>query len=412
MPTFIKLKAGPQAAPDVTGLSDITYIPDGGVVTFTTPIKIGKSQRVTFDGRSTGSYGTQYQFVYAGGGNSVFVSGDGGIVDFTVRGFDFGNSANTVFDGLTKCMPGGKWLTYNGTPDSCLFSNLVVDTFKVSGKTDIYQGPWEANLTYHAIMAGCTLTNGVVVLDPTTTDSKFRGMSIYGLHVDGMTISGTTAMGNTDYGIFFINGTVSLKNIHRTGGYGYLLRLVVLKLAALTIDQTCEIRNCIDTNSTRYGTVDCRTDTAQMNSKAAPYPIVGADFTFMNNDSGDKTDGGYYVTNAVVAGQMNDETGKVFKITIGNSIAWNAANNSGSNGSSLLKNNSNGVVTLDMSNNIDLPPGVPLPAGYFIPGTFTPLPGGKLDGKNIGAIPSVASKQRTVIKTVFTYDDGTTSSLP
>ena len=54
-----------------------------------------------------------------------------------------------------------------------------------------------------------------------------------------------------------------------------------------------------------------------------------------------------------------------------------------SNASSLIKNNSNGLTKLDSANNLDLPPGVPIPAG-LLDNNFIPVQGSLLQRMNVG----------------------------
>ncbi|HEY4965592.1 MAG TPA: hypothetical protein VII28_04295, partial [Puia sp.] len=99
--------------------------------------------------------------------------------------------------------------------------------------------------------------------------------------------------------------------------------------------------------------------------------------------SGNKTDYGDYVTNAVVLGSMKDDNGKIWTVHLFNNFAFNAMPSAMSNASSLVKNNSNGLVKLDSANNMDLPPGVQIPAG-LLDERFMPVQGSALERMNIG----------------------------
>jgi len=350
---IIHLKAGPQPGVNASGKSNITYLADRGLVIFTSQIILGKTLHIKFDGPDG--------FKFTGTDYSVFNSGVGNNIGDTVRNFDFGNTAKTVFDAITKIYTTKySMLTYNGKPETTVFWGLTVDSFKVSGKTSLYQGPWEPNDTYHMVTVGATFTNGLFVNDGTGENQKIRGNSIYGLKVENWKITGPTLSNGGDYGIVFIVGTGYIKNVYRNGGWGYLERIVIVTLGGIPFDQNCGISNCVDVNSTQYGTVDLRIEPGSLKSTGV-IPLTGGDFYFVNNISGNKKDYGSYVTNAVVLGSLKDDLGKKWVLHLNNNIAFNAMISPMSNESSLLKNNSNGLSIIDSSNNIDLPPGKKMP---------------------------------------------------
>jgi hypothetical protein len=354
---IIHLNAGAQPGVDANGKSNITYLADSGVVIFTSQIKLGNTRNIKFDGQSG--------FKYAGNDYSVFNSGMGNNCGDTIRNFDFGNTASTVFDAMTKIFVApDKWLTFNGKPETTVFWGLTVDHFKLSGRTSLFQGPFEANPTYHMVSAGITFTNGEIINDGTGDNQKIRGYSFYGLKVDHLKITGPTISGNGDYGIVYIFGTGVVKNVFRNGGWGYLERIVLVKMDKIPFDQTCGMYNCTDINSTRYGTVDIRMEKDQMNTQAS-IPLKGCDFYYQNNVSGNKKDDGYYVTNAVVLGPLKDEQNKLWTVHIKDNVAFNAMVSAQSNASSLVKNNSSDNAIIDSSGNIDVAPGKSLPAGIL-----------------------------------------------
>jgi hypothetical protein len=372
---IVHLPAGPQPGVDASGKSNITYFADHGLVIFTSQIKLGNTFHIKFDGPSG--------FKFTGKDYSVFGTGSGNNVGDTIRNFDFGNTAITVFDAITKIYEAkDRMLTYDGTPKTSVFWALTVDSFQVSGKTCLYQGPWEPNSTYHMVTVGPTFSHGKFLNDGSGDNLKIRGNSIYGLQVSDWKVTGPTTVRGGDYGIIFIVGSGSVRNIYRDGGWGYLERIVVVQLGGIPFDQTCSLSNCIDVNSTQYGTVDVRIEPGWLNSKAA-ITLGGADFYFSHNISGNKTDYGDYVTNAVVMGSMKDDLGKIWTLHLFNNFAFNAMPSAMSNASSLLKNNANGLMNLDSANNLDLPPGVPIPAG-FLDKNFIPVRGSMLEKMNIG----------------------------
>ena len=421
----VTINAGTYPGINVSGLVNITFLPVGGSVTFTSSITLGKTANIIFDG--TVVPGQKYGFLYAGTG-TVFNHGGGNNVNNTFKGFGINKTASNIFDGS------GNSITYTGTPQTALYYGLTVDTFIFGSITMLYNGTWESPLTYHNVNINSTFSNIIVTNDGTGSGTKVFGNSIYALRAYNWTVTGPTLINNGDLGIFeILSGNSWIFNIFRSGGWGYIQRLFQVVLGGLLFNQDSYIYNVIDVNTIHYGTVDVRIDTSLLNSKAT-IPLTGGNFFFLNNDSGDKTDDGTYVTNAVVLGAMVDDQGKMYTATIQNNFAWNAMATTQSGGSSLLKNNSNGQALIVESNNIDLTPGVPLPSGYlidkinFIPligkGTSEALVIVDIYGKprtnppDIGAVQSVPLKQRTVSsfsgisgKIIFTYDDGSTSQF-
>ena len=372
---IIHLPPGPQPGVNASGKSNITYIADRGLVIFTSQVKLGNTLHIKFDGPSG--------FKYTGKDFSVFGSGNGNNIGDTIRNFDFGNTAETVFDAITKIYDKkGSMLTYDGTPGSAVFWGLTVDSFQVTGKTSLYQGPWEANNTYHMVTVGPRFSHGKFINDGSGDNQKLRGNSIYGLQVSDWVVKGPTLSGGGDYGIIFIVGSGTVRNIYRDGGWGYLERIVVMQLGGIPFDQTCSLSNCVDVNSTHYGTADVRIEPSWLNTKAA-IGLSGADFSFTHNISGNKTDNGDYVTSAVVLGSMRDEEGKIWTMHLRQNIAFNAMPSAMSNASSLLKNNSYGLVILDSAGNLDLPPGIPIPAG-LLDKKYFPVPGSQLEQMQVG----------------------------
>jgi hypothetical protein len=372
---IIHLKPGKQPGVDASSKSNITYLADQGLVIFTSQIKLGNTFHVKFDGPSG--------FKFTGNDFSVFGSGSGNNVGDTIRNFDFGNTAVTVFDGITKIYKEkDQILTYDGTPRTSVFWGLTVDSFQVSGKTALYQGTWEPNNSYRMVTIGPRFSNGKILNDGQGDNRKITGNSVYGLQVSDCIISGPTLSGEGDYGIVFIVGSSNIRHVYRDGGWGYLERIVIIQLGGIPFDQTCSVSDCIDVNSTHYGTVDVRLDPDWLNAKAA-ITLQGADFNFTHNISGNKIDNGDYVTSAVVLGGMKDAEGKIWTLHLFNNLAFNAMISPMSNNSSLLKNNSNGMALIDSAHNIDLPPGREIPAG-LLDKNFVPVRGSDLEKMNIG----------------------------
>lgn len=368
-----------------SNLHDITIVPEDKAVTFTGPIIIGHDNKVTFDGLSPdkpvnpnidpGSESKSlYGFTFSGFDGTAFVP-SGNNQNVTIQGALFSN-IKCVIEGAAPT-ENGKPLTYNGHPDTALFYKLTLDTIKITGKTALYNGTWDPPASYHNVNIGMTLRNGIYVNDGTQVNNKFFGNSIYKMLVENWRITGPT-INKFDCGIFVVYGNATLRNIYRNGGWGYLLRIWNVGLGE---PGESYVYNCIDVNSTHYGTIDCRVDPANL----APHgsiPVLGGNMHIYNVTSGDKGDVTHdYITNLLVLGEMTDGK-KVFNVEIKNCIAFNAF--PGKNGSLIQYNCDQKKSTVDVtqSNNIDITG--PLPDGYFVDKEkFYPAKDGPLVGKGV-----------------------------
>lgn len=384
--TFIIVKLNAGSYPGFQPVSNTIYVPVGGQVTITSQMQMGNLANVTFDGSVVA--GIKYGFKFSTTG-TVFSPGNGNNQNITFKNCDFGTTATTIFDGNPNPR-----LVYNGTPETMVYYNLKVDTFTFGGRSRFYQGTFDDVTTYHCVNVGMELNNAAVVNDSTGENIKVKGFSLYGLRINNWRITGPTINSN-DCGIFWIDGgNVQINNVYRNGGWGYLARIWMVQLGGLSIDQTSSIANCVDVNSTHYGTADVRLQPSYLDS-TAKISRTGSDFYFLHNTCGDKRDDGSYVTDAIVAGDFKNEGGRIYTLHVKDNIAFNAMASGMANNSSLLKQN--GITMNDFSNNIDLPPGVPLPAGYFIDKiNFIPVINGPLykkasDGTDIGATQNIFS---------------------
>lgn len=377
----VKIKAGSYPGINVSGLSGINFVPDGGVVNFTSSIFLGNTNNITFDGLGISPYG----FKYSGVTFSVFNSGVGGNVSLTVKGFDFGNTANTAFDSQTKIqIPAwsGPLLTYIGSPQSTVFTNLFVYGCKISGKTSMHLGTYEPTTTYHMVCIGCHYENILVVNDGTGSTIKVSGNSMFDIVAKNWTITGDNVTGQADVGVFYLNGNVILDGIKRIGGYGYLIRLIH---TSINSHKDSFIQNCIDSGTIAYGSGDVRIDPTTLSSNAS-IPLLGGNINFYFNVSGDKTDNGSYVTPLVVIGAMTDDLVNKYHVNVVDNLAYNAMQNGMSGNTSLIKDNSGGAL-IYKSNNVDFPGS--LPVGYLVDKiSFFPVLGGPLIGAGV-SIPSV-----------------------
>ena len=437
--TIVKLAPGKQVPPVFTGKSNITYVANGGIVEFTSQLLFGNTNQIYFDGADANS-----SFKYSGTDRQVLNPGNGNNIDtrFLVT-LDCGSGADMVINAVDKILPLGDWVTilaYDGTPKTAVWFGIYFENLIASGKTRPVYGTYEPASSYRMILVNVSIKNYSCAVGDDNAPIKVSGNSIYGFRAGydlqgnptgKWTVKGPTKQSGGDSGIIYITtGNAKVNNLWSDTIPGYLIRIWVAKLggsAMAGIDQESGMYNCVKVRGTLYGMVDCRIDGSFLASNAA-MPITGGNFEVVHCDSGDNMHDSGYIANAVIIGTFIDDLGKKWTLTVRDSFAWNAYNNPNgmAAGSSLLKDNSGGSTVPILKNNIDLPPGVPLPAGYLVdkiacvPVSPGPLIAKASDGKDIGAVQSVVTppippqppKPRTVVKAVFTYDDGSTSSLP
>ncbi len=339
------------------------------------------------------------------GSGPAFTS-TGSCVGSTILGVELAPSMRTLLDASMK-----PFLTYDGTDNTFLYKNLLVDGVKISGKTTLYDGPWEATKTFHNVSFGITIKNVVRTYDANSSNTLVFGASNYKFKGENWTLIGDDNHAASDNGVVYINGgNAQLKNIYRKGKqYGYVMRCIAAKLGT-DPDQDVKVINTVDAETVCYGSMDIRMDAGLLQTTGA-IPISGCNAYFTNNTSGNKTDmNAGYVTNAVIAGEMQDDQGKQFSIFINNSLAFGAFDSAMDNNSSLLKNNSNGKATIVITNCTDIPPGKPVPTGIVDADYYGLTP---IGAQRAAAPPPV--KQRSVVynnfdgklnKWTYFYDDG------
>jgi hypothetical protein len=288
-------------------------------------------------------------------GNCINVSIDSILLD---------SSLTTLFDGNIK-----PFVTYNASDSTFLYKNVTASHVKISGKTTLYNGTFEGPKTFHDVNYGMTITDVDRTLDSNSENQIVSGQSIYRFRFARWNLIGNGKVrypnGNTlvDNGVVQINsGNGQGRDCYRNGKQaGYWFRNWGVKLGSDT-GQDSRLENCVDVKTSVYGTMDFRIDPGLLQSNA-PIPLRGIDAYFINNTSAYKEDiNNGYVTCGFVAGQTRDDIGNIFTVHIKNSLGF-GAHVSSMSASSLFKNNSSGVLKIDSSGNIDIPPGKPVPAG-------------------------------------------------
>jgi len=207
---ILDIVPGAYSSASFGNLARIFVTASGGKVSFASSISLDKNNGLQFDATNFTLPVNSSGFVPVSNNRNISI----------VKG-DFSANPNTpsVVDGS------GNKITYKGTDDTTLFTNLTLDNIKVKGKTMLYNGTWADALTLGNVVKGLVMTNITVVNDGTGSCQKVFGISIYNMIADTWSISGPTIQNNGDIGIFQTVGNGTLKNINRNGGWGYLWRV-------------------------------------------------------------------------------------------------------------------------------------------------------------------------------------------
>lgn len=378
----IQIPKGTYPGGTFTHLKGITIVPDEGGVTFNGPISIGDDNGVVFDG--TVLSGVTYGF--------TFSNFSQGFAAFQPTQEAIGNMQNCAIKGVQVLDTGGSVLDgnagsiiYDGTPETCLYYNMTLDTIKETGRSIVYSGTWAANSTYKNVNIGMTMKNIICESNGTGSPTKVLSYSLYNMVADNWQIIGPTQKAG-DTGVFSIYGNCTLKNIYRHGGWGWLLRIFN---CSLNKSSTTWVYNCIDVDTVTYGTVDTRIDVADINANPdAKIPIVGNDTKIINVTSGNKGNvTGFTSSLAIVYSTSDRATPEphMYEADIINCVAFN---NKALNHSSLfLDGDITAKKNIVQKNNIDIVG--PIPDGYFVDQVkFYPAKDSPLIGKGM-VVPEV-----------------------
>lgn len=367
---IVELKSG-----KITGFrpdSDTLYLRNAAGTEVTSPFHLGKSKNVTIAG------------VKYSGGAVMIDHGGGNNLDITFRSLEVTKDCPNLLD------TGGKVILYNGTRESCMFSNLVFDGLKSEGKTIYLYGTWENNTSYWNVMDGVTFQNVQRTCGPDAAPVMIFCNSLYKLRVKNWhQIGGTT--GNVDAGMIWLAGNFQIENLYRDEApvaadvtdklsgkpWGYITRVWGCQMPALGGDQSCHAFNVLDMGSKHYGSHDWRV--LPEASKKLKFPILGTDFIADQHTSGNKMVSGY-VAPVVVGGVMAtlEEPGTSFKIYIKRCLSFNTiGDTSMDNGQTLFKDNGGVNANCVITDCVDLGPHNALPEGYLTT-DHLPIKGGKL----------------------------------
>ncbi len=360
-------------------LTGLTIVPATGGVTITNTVTIGADINVTFDG--TVLSGVTYGFTCTGT-HSVFTdsSTSPNVQNITIKGF--------LFDHCGSAIEGaGNYITYTGTPATTQFYNVTLDTAKVLGGSNIFDGTYDSPITYHNVTIGLTCKNIISIRDGTRNEIQVRGCSNYNFLFDNWNVSGTTDLTGGDSGILMIsagNGTV--RNFIRVGGWGYISRMWNTSISTIADSY---FYNIIDYSSIHYGGIDSRMDTALL-AETATIPVYGGNNHILNWTCGDKYDvSNSYITPLLVLGTMVGNDGHEYTTDLENCFAYQNIIHDNNTHGSLYEDNSNPHATLNASNNVNINGGLQgtgyqggaLPAGYLLDlVSFYPSSGGSLIG--------------------------------
>jgi hypothetical protein len=367
---IVELKPG--KVPGFRVESDTLYVRNAAGTEVTSPFHFGATKNVIIAG------------VKYSGGAVMIDHGGGNNLDVTFRNLEVTKNCPNLLD------TGGKVLQYNGTRETCIFSNLVFDGLKSEGRTIYLYGTWENNTSYWNVLDGVTFQNVERTVGPDAAPVMIFSNSLYKLRIKNWHHKGGTT-GNVDAGMIWLAGNFQIDDLFRDEApiaadatdrlsgkpWGYITRCWGCQLPALGGDQSCHAVNVLDMGSKHYGSHDWRV--LPEASTKLKFPILGTDFTADQHTSGNKMVSGY-VAPVVVGGNMFtvEDPHTIFKIYIKRSLSFNTIGDTGmDNGQTLFKDNGNVGPNCVITDCVDFGPHNALPEGYLTT-DHLPIPGGKL----------------------------------
>ena len=273
----------------------------------------------TFDGTQAG---TTYGYLFTG---SITVTGHIVGLRFYNPEFSGAGVAISVSSNVSVYDQTNAWTK---TMRNCSFQNPYF-----TGCGEIMQGTFGGITALQNVIDSVSFLNMTVGNDQ-SNGTLIQGNGIYRLLIDGGKRTGNTLTGTTDIGIVEIGGNAVIRRFHRSGGYGYLMRIYCACLDGVSVSSY--IYDCIDEGHHRYGTFDARSgNDFSGGAYIGTNGLVGADFYCLNNTTGNNIDTAAvpYVGLLAVIGSFNGFTCHVHNnfsynttkySSPGNIVQWNA----------------------------------------------------------------------------------------
>lgn len=285
--------AGSYSSVDFSNLIGIIVVQNTTVVHWTGNINLSHDSLLQILGNTVP--GTTYGFVCTTAGSAFLWSG-------TTYGL---RMWNVDFQGVDVCFDLSSTVTRYDTvhDNSMLLRNSTFGNIRANNCGQLMQG------TFASIDSVINVADSNTFINLSMDAIQGMGYAIsyvgcFRLFVNGATFSGDMPGAHGDVGYVFIVGNYRLKNIERTGGFGYISRIVTASLHSTPL--TSYMYNIIDYGSYHYGTVDVRCGNsfggeAYLGQKS----LTGGDIDISNITAGFKQDTSLdYTTATLVVGNM------------------------------------------------------------------------------------------------------------
>jgi hypothetical protein len=233
------------------------------------------------------------------------------------------------------------FITYTGDSSTFALYKTAFYYQKLVHAGALFVGSWAACALFQNVVDSIAFLH--VIVDSSISDvCQVVGSSIYRMLASHWRVTGPTPNGKHDAGIFQTSGNGTVCNIYRNGGWGYIWRSWNLGLNGRADSY---LYNCIDLNSTNYGTIDTRMQSYDTTiGNTIPF-VRGANMHVLNNTVGNKKTPNY-VSQIVVAGDFCASSG--YRLEIRNNIAFNTV---ATGADQLVKQNTADPIP-DTSNNL------------------------------------------------------------
>ncbi|MFO0726411.1 MAG: hypothetical protein U1E65_21675 [Myxococcota bacterium] len=269
----------------IRDLQGLTLQNGAGLVTITGPIEIAGLIDVTWSG--SGDPANEYGFLLSGAQAS-----------FVIRGPNRGLHLHH-FEAIEAGIfldAGHTDLVWNGSPTELVLYNSVLDRLHLVRSQQLFQGNYGPLTDYKNFASDIEMANVIVEDSRGTGQNVVAGGGIFNLNVHDWFITGQNnvlvgSADDRDTGVISIFGSGRFVRLHRSGGWGWLVRTFGLQLGPSPGEFHCEQN--VDLNTEYYGTCEIRNEDSP--SYLVPGLLSTVEIFIEGNVSAHKRDvkGGY-----------------------------------------------------------------------------------------------------------------------
>lgn len=290
-----------------SNLTGITIINYHGIVDFGQTVTLGNLKMVSFCGG--GWKNETYGFRFLNMKGDAFLL-QASCSSLTISYCEYRNLNGTAFNASRF------FTTYTGDPSTFALYKTSFHHQKLVHSGALFVGSWAENALFQNVVDSVAFLN--VIVDSTTSDvCQVLGHSIYRMLASHWRITGPCPNGKHDAGIFQTSGNGTVCNIYRKDGWGYLWRSWNLGLNGRADSY---LYNCIDLNTSNYGTIDTRIEAGDTTTGHTIPFLRGASMHVLNNTIGNKRTINY-VSQLVITGNFLPANG--YRLEVRNNLCFN-----------------------------------------------------------------------------------------